>query len=310
MKTVRFGAIQPEMRHGEPSLEYVKAQVANTAALLGRVGEQGCDAVTTCEDLAMLSHLTTDDDTLFSEYVDISVPYVEEALSNAARKYSMYVIGCYMKRLNGKIYNTGAVFNRGGVIIGENRKVQLPANEAWQVAAGDAFEVFDLDFGRVGVLICYDMMFPETARVLTLRGAEVIFHPTFGYGWNDGIGEATLRTRANDNGVYIVTSKNYVYNGAGKSSVIDPWGHVLADAGFERNAVVVREVDFDNKKTQPDYYINSHITGEWNVRERMLKERRAELFGIIGEPNEKLREFSNDEKNAIREGLKSGEIHW
>jgi predicted amidohydrolase len=169
---------------------------------------------------------------------------------------------------------------------------------------------FETDFGRIGICICYDMMFSECAEALALSGAEIIFHPTAGYGWYDGIGEATLRTRANDNSVYIVTAKNWVHNGAGKSSVIDYWGYVLSDAGFHRNAIVTCEIDLDEKKTQPDWYYPVQTSGVADVRERSRGERRPELYGALLEVHPGLEKPDAEKQAEIIKKMKSGECRW
>jgi predicted amidohydrolase len=154
------------------------------------------------------------------------------------------------------------------------------------------------------------MMFPEAAAVLARKGAEIILHPTAGYGWYDAIGEATLRTRANDNSLYILTAKNYAYNCAGKSSVIDPWGHVLADAGFRRNAVITREIDLDEGKTQPEWFYPSQMSGFSDVRERNRFERRPSLYGALVEPADRFRVPDEARRTVLRERIKKGECRW
>jgi predicted amidohydrolase len=292
--------------------DYVAPQLAVTERLLDQAGAEGCDIVSTCEDVSVLSDFAMDitDGNVFSAIVKRAEPMIETALSAAARKHRMYVVGCYLKNDCGAIYNTAVIFNREGVITGEYKKTHLPANEAWQCTPGDCLDVFELDFGRIGICICYDMMFPETVRVLALKGAEIIIHPTFGYGWYDSIGEATLRTRANDNGVYIVTAKDFRENGAGKSSVIDYWGHVLADAGFRRNVIVTASIDLDLPKEQPDGYINSAMSGIANVTVRMKQERRPELYHMISEPSDRLLYPDPAEKERILSGIRNGTYRW
>lgn len=292
---------------------YVKKQLAVTTSLLERAGLDGCDVVTSCEEAAGLSGYSMDvtDNNIFPELIELSQPIMETAYSEISKKYSMYIIGCYLVKRGGKIYNTASIFDRKGRIAGEYRKTHLPANEKWQCTPGDSLDVFDLDFGRIGICICYDMMFQETVQILALKGAEIIFHPTFGYSWYDAIGEATLKTRANDNGVYIITSKNYKYNCAGKSSIIDYWGQVLADAGFDENVVVSKEIDLNLKKRQPDWYFNTQITGIDGVTTRLREERRPELYSLIAEETqEKLRTPDHKEKIVILEKIKSGKCHW
>lgn len=292
---------------------YVKKQLTVTTGLLEKAGMEGCGIVTSCEESGGLSSYSMDvtDNNIFPELVELSQPLMEKAFSEMSEKYSMYVIGCYLLRQGGKIFNIASIFDRKGRIVGEYRKTHLPANEKWQCTPGDSLEVFDLDFGRIGICICYDIMFPETVQVLALKGAEIIFHPTFGYNWYDAIGEATLKTRANDNGVYIITSKNYIYNCAGKSSIIDYWGQVLADAGFDENVIVTREIDLDLKKRQPDWYFNTQITGIEEVTTRLRKERRPELYSVISEAaGDGVRIPDYKEKLEILARIKSGKCHW
>ncbi|MCL2722718.1 MAG: carbon-nitrogen hydrolase family protein, partial [Treponema sp.] len=247
---------------------------------------------------------------IFPELVELSQPIVEKEYSSIAKKYSMYIIGCYLVKHDNLIYNAASIFDRNGKIIGEYRKTHLPANETWQISPGESIDVFELDFGKIGICICYDMMFPETVQILALKGAQIIFHPTFGYGWNDFIGEAALKVRANDNGVYIVTSKNYKYNAAGKSSIIDYWGNVLIDAGFEKDVIVTKEIDLDIIKEQPSWYFNSYMTDITNVTDRMRKERRPEIYSMICEQNEKLIVSDLEKKKIIIEAIKKGECRW
>ena len=291
---------------------FVKKQLDVTLRLIEQAGAERCDIVTTCEDAGGVSAYGIDisEKNVFPELVGLAQPVIEAAFAELSRKHSMYIVGCYHVRENGKVYNTASVFDRGGQIVGAYRKVQLPSDEKWQTTAGDSFGVFDLDFGRVGIAICYDMFFQEPAQILALNGAEIIFHPTYGYGWYDSIGEATLRTRASDNCVYIVTSKNYIYNHAGKSSVIDPWGQVLADAGFYRDVIVTKEIDLDDKKLQPEWFFPCPLTGIRDAGERARKERRPEIYGRVCEPNEQLEEFGKEKKLEILAKIKSGEYHW
>lgn len=329
MRAIRLAAIQPDYLDVPPGYyclseqyknkpdeiyqDYIAPNIELVTGLLERAGRQGCDMVTTCEDTTRTGNYCVDvsSTNIFRALVEISYPELEKRLSAISAKYGMYVAGCYNKICGDRIYNVTTIFDRKGEICGEYRKVHLPPDETWQVRAGDSIEVFRLDFGTVGVCICYDMMFQETAHVLALKGAEVILHPTVGYGWYDEIGEATLRTRANDNGVYIATSKNYRFNGAGKSSIIDCWGHVLVDACYQSNAVVTAEIDLDVKKPQPEWYNPVNMSGEVDVRRRMERERRPELYDSITAPlKERFEVPSRDQQIEIISKIKSGQCRW
>ena len=291
-------------------LKHVEPRLDLHTKLLEQCSGPGMVLALTIEDVCGLSFFLLDDPAFFDELAVQSAQMAEERFSQLAAKRKMYVAACYVKRIGGQNYNLVSIFGPNGQIQGEYRKTHIPPNEMWQITDGEELNVIELDFGKVGVLICYDMMFPEAASELALKGAEVILHPTAGYGWYDSIGEATLRTRANDNSVYMLTAKNYVYNAAGKSSIIDPWGHVLADAGFYRDVTVSKTIDLDIPKAQPDWFYQSQMSGISEIRRRYLEERRPELYATLPKPAKRLRVPDEAERKALREKIQSGECRW
>ena len=329
MRKIKLGTVQPAYVPTPPEYDCmhdpydndvrkiigscVSRQLEVTFSLLDQAGREGCGIVTTCEDACVIGNygVDTTGTNIFPELVRQSAQMAEEGFSSLAKKHAMYVVACYFKQDAGKIFNMASLFNRNGEIIGDYRKTHLPAYEKWQVAEGNWLGCLETDFGKIGVNICYDMMFPETVEAVSLAGAEIIFHPTAGYGWYDSIGEATLRTRANDNHVYIVTSKNHVNNAAGKSSIIDYWGQVLADAGFYPNVVVTREIDLDQPKSQPDWFYPVQTTGIANLRERSHRERRPELYGSLTAENRKPLGVSGQaEQDRIIRMIKNRQCRW
>jgi len=319
MRKIKVAAIQPKMEYTRPKgdkpedkIEYINQQLATTLSLLEQAGQEGCDIVTTCEDVAHVSNFGVEiDSNLYPELVKISEPIVEEALSSIANKHNMYIVGAYIAKREDKIYNIASIFDRKGNIIGEYRKTHLPVGETWQTIPGDVLDVFELDFGKVGISICYDMSFPETIQAMALKGAEIIFHPTFGYSLYEAIGEAILKVRAFDNGVYLVTSKNAVYNAPGKSSVIDCWGHVMADAGYAENVIITKEIDLDINKPQPEWFFNGALTAEPDATLRIRKERRPELYGELCNTNiERVRIPDEKEKLRLLADIRAGNIRW
>lgn len=328
MRKIRLGAIQPHYPSLSPEYQCINEDfcaspqeifekelipyIELTIRLLEQAGESGCEAVTTCEDLcgtaAFLAR--TGSNNVFPALLELTAPYAEQRIKEVANHYGMVIIACYNKRENGKNYNQAAIFGRDGKILGNYKKTHLPPNEMWQLEAGNELPVFDLDFGRVGISICYDMMFPEMCQSLSIQGAEVVFHPTAGYGWYDSIGEATLRTRANDGDFYLVTSKNYRWNGAGHSSVIDYWGQVMADAGFYENVIVFQDVDLDVEKKQPDWYYPSQVSGYPAIHPRKLRERQPQLYDTLTAPAERLAIPSPQEQDVLLQKMRDGRCHW
>ena len=123
--------------------------------------------------------------------------------SKAARDHKIYVIACLYERDKDYVYNTVILLDRNGQVAGKYRKTHLYWPEMLAgVRPGGDYPVFDCDFGRIGIEICYDSWFPEVARVLALKGAEVIFCPNAGY--HPIVGAATCC----DNGVYFVSASS------------------------------------------------------------------------------------------------------
>ncbi|MGN0764212.1 MAG: carbon-nitrogen hydrolase family protein [Aristaeellaceae bacterium] len=329
MRSVRIGAIQPSVPPMPEACSclspafvrdetylmdtWVTPQLRTTLDLLERAGQAGLHAVTTSEDVCVLSHylIDTAPGHLFRSLAARSCEQAEAAFSQLARRYGMYIIACYFKPCGDQVFNVASIFDPRGIIVGEYRKTHLPPNELWQVTPGNDVPVFDLDFGRVGVEICYDMMFPALSEALSLKGASFVFHPTGGYGWYDAIGEATLRTRANDNSIYLITAKNHCGMGAGKSSVIDYWGQVLADAGFYANTIVWQDVDPDVPKAQPDWFYQTGMSGQPLMRPRHEQERRPDLYHALCEPVQSPQQPPDAARQEeLREKIRKGLLHW
>jgi len=179
-----------------------------------------------------------------------------ERFAELARRHSTYVAFSLLERSGPDIFNTGVLIDRRGRVAGTYRKVQLPQEEVEAgEAPGNAFPVFQADFGRVGLMICHDTSFPEPAVELSRAGAELILVPIWG-------GRTPLvRARAIENGVWLATA-GYDYD----SEIVDPQGNVLASVPHDTAAgAAVAEIDFN--RTFPEPWI-----GNW--RDTVGKQRR------------------------------------
>ena len=138
-------------------------------------------------------------------------------LGKLASRYNLYIVAGILERDGPVVYNTAVLLDRQGNLAGKYRKTSLPREEiSGGITPGDALPVFDTDFGRIGMIICWDSTFPEQARTLAQKGAEVIFLPIAG-------GFLTLvRARAIENQVYIVSSSYDM-----KSAVFDLEGIII-----------------------------------------------------------------------------------
>lgn len=150
--------------------------------------------------------------------------------SALASKYHAYVAPWEYEVLeDGKIYNSTYILDRTGKEVGRYRKCHLTNNEQIKLTRGNAFPVFELDFGKVGIMICFDNYFPESARCLGVQGAELVLYPLYGDTLNPQW-ETKLRTRAIDNSMYIACAQIDMHamdNGICYSGLIGPKGDVL-----------------------------------------------------------------------------------
>src|SRR5205807_4438969 len=118
-----------------------------------------------------------------------------------ARQHGLHIVVGLVERDGHLIYNVAVLLGPDGRIIGKYRKVALPRTEIEAgVTPGNDYPVFNTRFGKVGLMVCYDGFFPEVARELSNRGAEVIAWPVMGC--NPMLGAA----RACENHVYVVSS--------------------------------------------------------------------------------------------------------
>lgn len=182
-----------------------------------------------------------------------------KVLAEAARRNNIWVVAGLTELDGDIVYNTAVLLNRSGKLIGKYRKVHLPREE-WKkgIRPGHEYPVFETEFGKIAIQICYDWFFPETAEIFALQGAEIIFAPTWGNTLPDEAGkvdgESTFRVRARDNGVYMVPS---VYDGS--SMVIDPMGRILA-SNEGKEGVFWSEIDL-NKRELLDWVGNWRSIG-------------------------------------------------
>jgi len=208
---------------------------------------------------------------------------VWQQLSGYAKQYGIYLIGGSMpeKDAEGNVYNTSYIFDREGKQIGKHRKVHLfdidvkggqTFKESDTLTAGDSDTVFDTEFGKIGVMLCFDIRFPELSRMMVNDGAKVIFVPAaFNMTTGPAHWELSFRTRALDNQIYMVgcapardVSAGYI--SWGHSIVTDPWGRVTGMLD-ENEEILLAELDMDYEE---------------QVREELplLKSRRKDIYQL------------------------------
>jgi predicted amidohydrolase len=226
-----------------------RAQEKNLERALGRIEE----AASLGAGIVILPELFT---TGFDyEYIRrVAAPFpspATEALGKAAKDLEIHLIGGSLpEKVGERIYNTSPLWDRGGNLLGTYRKVHLfpLMEEDRNFHPGGGPKVFETELCRLGILICYDLRFPEEARDLARRGAEVLFLPSQFPDPRREHWRVLLRARAIENQVYVAAVNRVGSDGRdtffGETSLIDPGGEVLASAGREET-IVTAEIDLE-----------------------------------------------------------------
>jgi predicted amidohydrolase len=161
-------------------------------------------------------------------------------LAEKARDHGFYVAASVLEQSGNRAFNTGVLIDRHGGFVGKYHKTHLPQGESLTrgVAPGHEYPVFHTDFGQVAFMICYDGHFPEVARVLALKGADLILFPNMGDNREGGsLLDSVLRTRAVDNQVLIAAALN-----SGRSRIVSQKGVFLAESE-EKGSVIWADCD-------------------------------------------------------------------
>ncbi len=172
----------------------------------------------------------------------------------------------------GTVFNTAYVFDREGECVASYDKTHLftPMGEHEYFTPGDRLCTFTLDGVKCGLIICYDLRFPELTRSLVLQGADLLFVPAEWPAVRVAHWQTLNRARAIENQIFLAccngcgTAGETVYGGS--SAVYDPWGEILAQAGAKEE-IILADCDFSVKE---------------KIREsiNVFRDRRPELYKL------------------------------
>jgi predicted amidohydrolase len=202
-------------------------------------------------------------DKLVEKFIELAEPisgkYMTKA-SNLANELNIYlVLGC-LEKDGENLYNSAILFDPDGDIIGKYSKTHFAQGYTINPSCytpGEQYPVFQTPFGKVGMMICYDRQLPEPARILSLKGAQILLVPSYGgYSDKEGWNSVLLRTRAYENSVPLVFSHPF------QSLLIDEDGDIRAMCNS--NEIVYYELN-----TSPDRY------------KGRFKNRKPETYGEL-----------------------------
>lgn len=265
---MRVGIIQ---QHNTEQIADNRSRLANKITTLAK---QGAELVVLQELHDSLYFCQTEDVSLFD--LAESIPgSVTDFYSVIAKKLNIVLVtSLFEKRATGLYHNTAVVFDTDGSIAGKYRKMHIPDDPAYYekfyFCPGDfGFEPIQTSIGKLGVLVCWDQWYPEAARLMALKGAEILIYPTaIGYESTDSTDEqerqreawtTVQRGHAVANGLPVVTVNRVGFepdpsgqtNGIqfwGSSFVAGPQGEFLFRAPADQEATSI--VDVDMKRSE------------------------------------------------------------
>ena len=212
-------------------------------------------------DLIVFPELTTTGYELGLRFTDVAERVPGQAvnlLAQRAADYSTHIVfGLVTKeKVESILYNAAVMIGPDGELLGEYRKLHLPGEERLAFRPGYRLQVFEATFGQIGILLGWDLAFPEAARSLALDGAEVLcICANWGHSpaqERDGFVEewrTYVQARALENAFYVAASnrigEEYSYHFFGDSMVVGPRGEVYASIDEEIEGYAVSTIDLD-----------------------------------------------------------------
>ncbi len=237
----RTACLQFDVQRGD-----VEANLTAAVSLLERAASENC-ALAVLPEMWTTSFLTEYD----AEVLRASDRALDE-IRKRSKAFDLLVIGGGPKQSNGRIYNTADVFDRG-VQLGSYRKIHLfsPNNEHRHHAAGGEPLVLDTRLGRIGVVICYDIRFPELIRHFFHEGCDVLAVPSQ---WPEARADhwrSLVKARAIENQLYVVGCNRTGVDESlrkpgeslpfpGDSRIVDPMGAVVAEGAGESGIIAAQ----------------------------------------------------------------------
>ena len=288
MRTIKVGLIQ------QANTPDRRTNMLNLAESIAACAAHGAQLVVLQELHNTLYFCQTEDTRLFDLAEPIPGPSTGFYAELAATHGIVLVTSLFEKRAPGLYHNTAVVFDRDGSIAGKYRKMHIPDDPAYYekfyFTPGDlGFQPIQTSLGKLGVLVCWDQWYPEAARLMALRGAELLIYPT-AIGWESS---DTDEEKSRQLGAWVISQRGHaVANGLpvisvnrvghepdpsgqtrgiqfwGNSFVAGPQGEILAQASNVEPQVMVVEVDMDRSE---------------NVRRwwPFLRDRRIDHYGDI-----------------------------
>jgi N-carbamoylputrescine amidase len=244
-----------------------KANLKKTLALTEQAAKKGAKIICTQELFRSQYFCQSEDHAHFDLAESIPGPS-SAAFQKIAKKYGVVIVASlFERRASGLYHNTAVIIDADGSLLGIYRKMHIPDDplfyEKFYFTPGDTgFRAWQTQFGKIGVLICWDQWYPEGARLTSLQGAEILFYPT-AIGWHPkekaeygdnqhGAWEIIQRSHAVANGCYVAAVNRIGLEQPiggdglefwGQSFVAGTSGQILAKVSVDQEEILLVPID-------------------------------------------------------------------
>ncbi len=222
--------------------------LAHATSLIAKAASHGAKLIVLPELFSTGYRVELKDNDLAEEIPGHTTNY----LQRLAEKFNVYIAAAVLEKGEDKIiYDTAIIVGVEG-LIGNQRKMHLWDKEKTRFGKGNSIEVFKLPFATVGLLICYEIGFPEPARIQAQKGADILIYPSaFGkardYAW-----EIASKSRALENGAFVIACNRCGQDSdsifGGLSRIVAPNVEILAAADVDEEKIVLAEIDLSEIK--------------------------------------------------------------
>ena len=258
-RDVTIASVQMDVKIGD-----LAATLTKMEAWIDRAAAKGADIVLFPELVLSAGYSLGDK---FYDVAETIPGPGTEALGRKAREHNLYIVAGLAERdATGTVYNSAVIVGRDGRPVGAYRKTHIfPATESF-FALGTELSVFDLDFGRVAIPICYDLEYPEPARVLCLKGAELLLSMAAHWIGTGSVGTPAnfittiYASRALENRVPVVLANRVGYDPGladsfiGLSRIVDADGMTVAAMTDDSEGMITATLDLDEQRRKRQTY--------------------------------------------------------
>ena len=260
-RKVKSGLIQMSlpMTEGEGSIAQIKnAMLEKHLPYIDKAGQQGVQ-ILCLQEIFNTPYFCPGQDPKWYASAESMPGATTDLMSEYAKKYNMVIIvPIYEKVQSGVLYNTAAVIDADGKMLGKYRKNHIPQTsgfyEKFFFKPGNlGYPTFQTAYAKIGVYICYDRHFPEGARALGLNGAEIVYNPSATVtGLSQYLWKLEQPAHAAANGYFMGCINRVGHEKPwnigkfyGSSYFVDPRGQIFAQASEDQDELLVSEFDLD-----------------------------------------------------------------